>query len=130
MANEQKRIDELVDKLGCSIAEAKGIIASDKIIDKGGRTPFDLPPEQEKLAKKWGNAGTRKQPTIYKFDKKNNKKANPTKEGLIALIAETLKNSDLKIENLEIPNLGKLITFDLDGKSFEIDLKQKRAPKK
>ena len=129
MTSEQKRIDELVDKLGCSIAEAKDIIATDKIIDKGGRTAYDLSKEDEKIAKKWANAGVRKQPTVYKFDKKSTKKANPTKEGIISLLAECLKDCELNIENLEIPNSGKLITFSLDGNNFELDLKQKRAKK-
>lgn len=128
MTSYEKELDLLVEKLGISLAEAKDIKEKDKVIDRGGRTEFDLSKEQEKMAKKFANTGTRKTPTVYKFDQKQ-KKANPTKEGIIAILAESLKNCGLTIENLEIPNKGKLITFTLDGNNFEIDLKQKRAKK-
>lgn len=125
---ELEQIDKLVEKLDISIAEAKDIIASDKLIDGGGRTDFDLSKEEEKQAKKWANVGTRKAPTIYKFDQKQ-KKANPTKEGIIVILAEALGSCGLDIQNLEIPNKGKLITFDFAGNKFEVDLKQKRVKK-
>lgn len=128
MTSYEKELDLLVEKLGISLAEAKDIKEKDKIIDRGGRTEFDLSKEQEKMAKKFANTGTRKTPTVYKFDQKQ-KKANPTKEGIITILAESLKSCGLTIENLEIPNKGKLITFTLDGNNFEIDLKQKRAKK-
>ena len=124
-----KKIDELIDKLGCSIAEAKDIIEQDKIIDKGGRTYFDLSKEEEKQAKKWGNVTTKK-PTVYKFEKKKTAKENPTKEGIINIIHTALAESGLEISNLEIVNKGKIITFSLDEKEFKIDLTQKRAAKK
>ena len=89
---EKAHIDHLVDTLGCSLAEAIDIVEKDKIIDKGGRTEFDLSKEAEKMAKKFANVGTRKAPTVYKFDKKENRKANPTKEGIIEVLAETLRN--------------------------------------
>lgn len=125
---EIEQIDRLVEKLDISIAEARDIVASDKIIDKGGRTDFDLSKEAEKQAKKWANTGTRKAPTVFKFDQKQ-KKANPTKEGIISILAESLKNCGLEIENLEIPNKGKLITFTLGGNNFKLDLVQQRAKK-
>ena len=53
MTNEDDRIDQIVDLLGCSIEEAKQVIADDKAIDKGERMSFDLTPEQEKRAKKY-----------------------------------------------------------------------------
>jgi DNA-directed RNA polymerase subunit F len=126
---EAEKIDHLVETLDISIAEAKDIIEQDKVIDKGGRTYFDLSKEAEKMAKKFANVGTRKAPTVYKFDKKENRKANPTKEGIIEILAESLRNCGLAIENLEIPNKGKLITFSLGGNSFKLDLIQQRAKK-
>lgn len=126
---EKKHIDHLVDTLGCSLAEAIDIVEKDKIIDKGGRTEFDLSKEAEKMAKKFANVGTRKAPTVYKFEKKENRKANPTKEGIIEVLAESLRNCGLDIKNLEIPNKGKTILFSLGEANFEIDLKQKRAKK-
>jgi hypothetical protein len=126
---ETEKIDHLVETLDISIAEAKDIIEQDKVIDKDGRTYFDLSKEAEKMAKKFANVGTRKAPTVYKFDKKDNRKANPTKEGIIEVLAESLRNCGLDIKNLEIPNKGKTILFSLGEANFEIDLKQKRAKK-
>ena len=42
---EQKA--KLMQLLGCSEAEAEDIIQTDKLIDSGKRSPYDLPPEQE-----------------------------------------------------------------------------------
>lgn len=135
--------EKIMRLLGCTLDEAKDVIKTDKQIDRGEKVYFDLTPEQEKIAKKWAHTGTRKvkakvdtatdteekNPTVYKWDKRETHKANPTKEGIIAFIAESLMASGLNIQNLEIPNKGKLITFDLDGNSYKLDLIQKRKPK-
>lgn len=55
------------------------------------------------------------------------RKENPTKEMVIAEIAKILPNF---AENVQILNVGKLISFTIGENSFEIDLKQKRKPKK
>ena len=55
------------------------------------------------------------------------RKENPTKEKVIAETAEMLRQF---ADNVQILNVGKLISFELDGKKFEFDLKQKREPKK
>ena len=50
-------------------------------------------------------------------------KDNPTKEKVIADIAELLQNC---CENVIIINKSKLIEFSLDGHNFKLDLTQKR----
>ena len=125
-----KQEQKIMEKLGCSLDEARDVIATDKAIDRGERVYFDLSKEQEKLAKKWAHTGTKqKKPTAYKFDKRQTTKPNPTKEGIISLLAETLRTCDLEITNVEIVNKGKLISFTLGDNNFELDLKQKRKPK-
>lgn len=54
------------------------------------------------------------------------RKPNPTKEKVIAKLAETLQTftTDVNIENV-----GKIITFKLDNKEFKLDLTEKRAKK-
>ena len=54
-------------------------------------------------------------------------KENPTKEKIIAEIAQTLQA--LGVENLKIENKAKIITFDYVNESFKVDLIQKRKPK-
>lgn len=126
MTEQEKKI---MEKLDCTLDEARDVIATDKAIDRGERVYFDLTKEQEKLAKKWAHTGTRKKPTAYKFDKRQTTKPNPTKEGLIVILEQALRNCDLEITEIEVVNKGKLISFKLGENSFELDLKQKRKPK-
>jgi hypothetical protein len=123
---EDKRIDELVDLLGCSIAEAKQVIADDKAIDKGERMSFDLTPEQEKLAKKYANVREHKTPATYKWDKRE-RKADTTKEGVIEQISQFLIENGY--ENVEITNKSKLIAFKIGEDNYEFNLIRKRKPK-
>ena len=55
------------------------------------------------------------------------RKENPTKEMVIREIAAILPNF---AENVQVLNIGKLISFTIGSESYEIDLKQKRKPKK
>ena len=123
MAESQK--EKLMRKLNCSAEEAEDIIRTDKMIDKGERSPYDLDPEREKMAKKFANAGTRKAPTAYKFNKRE-RKSNPTKAGIIADLAE---NSENACENVEITNKERQIAFKIGENLYELTLVQKRKPK-
>lgn len=123
---ENERIDEIVDLLGCSIAEAKQIIADDKAIDKGERMNFDLTPEQEKQAKKYANVREHKKPTAYKWEKRE-RKADTTKEGVIEQISQFLTNNGY--QNVEILNKSKLISFKIGEDTYEFNLIRKRKPK-
>ena len=55
-------------------------------------------------------------------------KENPTKEMIIAEINKCIAALD-GATNVVIENKGKLITFDMAGERFKIDLIQKRKPK-
>lgn len=115
--------------LDCTQEEALDIIEKDKIIDKGGRTEFDLDKEKEKLAKKMANVDTHKKATVYKWDKKP-RKENPTKAGIIAEIAQFLEeNSENACEMVEITNKERQISFKIGENMFELTLVQKRKPK-
>ena len=62
-----------------------------------------------------------------KTQKERCRKENPTKEMVIREIAALLPNF---AENVEVLNVGKLIPFSIGEEKYEIDLKQKRKPKK
>lgn len=62
-----------------------------------------------------------------KTQKERCKKENPVKEMVIAQVASLLSEF---AQNVEILNVGKLISFSIEGENYEIDLKQKRKPKK
>lgn len=72
-------------------------------------------------------ASVGKQPDKKKTQKERCRKENPTKEMVIAEIAALLPKF---AENVEILNVGKLISFTIGAEKYEIDLKQKRKPKK
>ena len=133
MAKPTAKQLESMKRLGMTDAEISDVIASDNAIDKGEKMPFDLTPEQEKEAKKYTKAGTRKAPTVYKLDNaegKRSRKENPTKAGIIAEIAKFLaENSENACENVEITNKERQIAFKIGENAYELTLVQKRKPK-
>ena len=115
--------------LKCDRETALEVYNADKAIDRGEKMDFDLPPEKEKVARQYARTGTRKQPTVYKFGKKE-RKPNATKAGIIAEIARFLaENSEFAVENLEIVNKERQIAFGIGADKFELTLVQKRKPK-
>lgn len=130
MAESQK--EKLMRVLGCSEEEALDIIETDKMIDQGKRTPYDLNPEQEKEAKAF--ARTRSVYNWNSTDKEGKKrvtrKENPTKEGIIAELFKFLQeNSEYAVKNAEIVNKQGKISFEIGGNSFSLSLTQHRNKK-
>lgn len=62
-----------------------------------------------------------------KEKKPRERKANPVKEKLIADMAAALET--MGAESIVVENIGKLITFKIDGRDFKLDLIEKRQPK-
>lgn len=123
-------VEKAVEKMGWSIKEAESVWESDHAIDKGKAQDFDLPPDKLKIAKTFAKTGTRKAPTAYKLTPRE-RKSNPTKASIIAELATFLKeNSENAVENLEILNAERQISFQIGENSFELTLTQKRKPKK
>lgn len=54
------------------------------------------------------------------------RKEDRAKEDIIATLADTLKEF---AENVQVINVGKLITFELDGDTYKLDLIRQRPPK-
>ena len=54
------------------------------------------------------------------------RKPNPTKENIIQVVANALKEI---ATNVNIENVGKIITFQVDNKDFKLDLIEKRVKK-
>lgn len=127
MAESQKQ--KIMRILDVSAEEAEVILAHDKAVDQGKKTPYDLTPEQEKGTRKFRQAD--RKPTIYNFTKKRERKPNATKGGLIAELSEFLsKNSSFSTENVEITNKERQIAFSVGEDKFELTLVQKRKQKK
>lgn len=120
--------DEAVKKimgiLGCSEQEAQDVIATDKKIDKGEKL-FPLNPEEEKTSKK-----ARRAPTVYNFDTSKRKKVeNLVKRDLIQQLFQFLNSLNEVITNIQVVNPERIISFDVQGNTYEFTLVQKRKPK-
>lgn len=126
MTDHEKKVDELVDLLGCSIVEAEKIIADDEKINKNQAVDFGLSKEEEKKALKYANVREHKKPAVYKFDKRE-KKADVTKEGVIQALFDFLSKNGY--ENVEITNKSKLIAFRIADDDYELNLIRKRKKK-
>ena len=127
---EKKKVNEIMRLLDCTEEEAIDVIKTDKMIDQGKRTPYDLSEEQEKIAMKISGANERKAKSA---DNKRGKvrAENPTKSGIIAEIAEYLiENCSFATENVTITNKERQIAFKVGENSYEFTLVQKRKPKK
>ena len=118
MTDHEKRVDQLVDLLECSIAEAEQIIADDKKIDKGERVDFDLSVEEEKQAKKWANVREHKKSTIYVHTQRE-RKTDTTKVSIIDVIFQAVSH----FPKAKIVKPEKTIMFmDDNNDIYTIDL--------
>lgn len=121
----ETQVERIMRNLKCSREEAEQILADDKAIDRGERMDFDLSPEAEKQAKKFANTGTR-QTNGQKTERK--RKENPTKEGIIQLLATFLQENG-NFSAVNITNASRMIAFSCENDDFELTLVQKRKKK-
>ena len=121
----ETQVERIMRNLKCSREEAEQILADDKAIDRGERMDFDLSPEAEKQAKKYANTGTR-QTNGQKTERK--RKENPTKEGIIQLLATFLQENG-NFSAVNITNASRMIAFSCENDDFELTLVQKRKKK-
>ena len=129
MARDADQIKRIMHGLKCFEEEAKEVLAYDKAIEHGEKTPYDLPQDKLEVARKFAHTGTRKTPTVYKFAKRE-RKPNSTKAGIIAELFDFLtENSNFAVENAEITNKERQIAFRIGEDTFELTLVQKRKPK-
>lgn len=128
---KENRVEEIMRLLKCTEEEAKSVIEADKAIDKGEKL-FELTDEQKANVKKVTKAGTRETKKPFTLDlKPRERKKNATKGAIIAVLAKFLtENEEILVENLQILNEEKLISFSIGENTYELDLKQKRKPKK
>lgn len=123
---EKAKVEKIMKLLDCSEEEAIDIVKNDEIIDKGGRTPYDLSEEQEKEAKKISAVKDRKSKSADNMRGKV-RAENPTKANIITELAEFLTENGK--ENVNITNKERQISFTVADDTFELTLVQKRKPK-
>ena len=130
-AEREKRIAKQMDILKISREEAEEIVAEDERID--GLTMKELKEEMgaehwdaiKKMSATGERKTTKKKPTTYKFDTKNKKK-DDEKEDFIAKLAEYLPNL---VENVQIVNVNREISFKIGENEYSLTLTKHRKPK-
>ena len=127
MNKKEQQIIDMMKALDISREEAEELVAFDN-------EEFELEEvnEMTEKAKKADKGTKRGRPTGTKMagvtTQTRKKKENPTKARIIEQLFKAIQELD-GVENAENPNKEKTILFELDGNTFEIDLKQKRKPK-
>ena len=120
----ETQVERIMRNLRCSREEAEAILAEDKRIDRGEKVDFDLTEEEHRKAMKNANAGTR---TAKEGKTARKAPENPTKEGVIAKIAEFLTENGYN--SVEITNKTRQIAFKIGEDAYELTLIAKRKPK-
>ena len=127
MSKKEQQIIDMMKALDISREEAEELVAFDN-------EEFELEEvnEMTEKAKKADKGTKRGRPAGTKMagvaTQTRKKKENPTKARIIEQLFKAIQELD-GVENAENPNKEKTILFELDGNTFEIDLKQKRKPK-
>ena len=127
MNKKEQQIIDMMKALDISREEAEELVAFDN-------EEFELEEvnEMTEKAKKADKGTKRGRPPGTKMagvtTQTRKKKENPTKARIIEQLFKAIQELD-GVENAENPNKEKTILFELDGNTFEIDLKQKRKPK-
>lgn len=111
-------VEKLMQKLGCTEAEALELIAFDKAVDRGA-DPYKLTPEQQKVVKKMCATGTKAK--SEKIVRNHNK--DPEKAQIITDLAQFLAE---KVDFLEISNAERQIFFKIGDNSYDLTLIKKR----
>jgi len=124
---ETQAIQRIMQGLKCSEDEAREVYAYDQAVEHDEKTPYDLTPEQEKIARKAARAD--RKPTVYKFETRK-RKPNATKGAIIAAVADWLNQTEVfSAEKVEVTNAERQIKFISAGETFELTLVQKRKSK-
>lgn len=126
---DEARIQRLMKNLDLTRQEAIDLLKDDKAIDQG-KDLHPLTAEQEKVAKKMRQAD--RQPTAYKFSKRE-RKADNDKRFLMEALAWLLTSEEAQVgdnvlaEQVEITNPERQIDFVYNGRKFRIVLSAPRS---
>lgn len=124
--------DEMVANIMTALAvtedEAKSIIETDKLIDKGA-DPFPLTPEQKAVEKEMRRG--HKAPTAYKFQKRERKPNEDKREIILSLNSFLVDfvheyDEDCVDDDVCMTNPERQIDFTFRGKKYRIVLSAPR----
>lgn len=121
----EERVKKYMTTLNLSYEDALKVVQDDDTIDNGGKCEWEkeMTPEQKKIARKARMADRE----VKKEKAKRTRKENPDKKELIVALANTLY--DKGVEDYEITNAEREISFNYNGTAYKITLSAPRAPK-
>jgi len=121
----ETRAKKYMSLLNVSYDEAVQMVKDDDTIDNGGKCDWEveLTPEQKKIVRKARMADRE----VKKEKVKRTRKENPDKKDLIVAISNAL--TDKGVEDYEITNAEREISFTYNGTAYKITLSAPRAPK-
>lgn len=102
--------------------------AIDTWLDDNDYTTNEQVEELTKKAKANGTTKIKARANVENKKTERERKENPTKALIIAELFEKLQQID-NISQLKVENKEKLITFNLNGNDYKLDLVQKRQKK-
>ena len=127
-----KSIEAEVKRLmaaGMTEAEARETAEYDLAVESGEATEFDLTAEQQKVAKKYTNTGTKKR-AEYQFSQRE-RKPNETKRKIMTCVRILFEGMELNGEckGVTLSNIERTLDFEMEGKQYTLTLTEHR-PKK
>ena len=121
---DNKRVDFLVDKLGCSIEEAKQIIADDYAIDHNEKL-FELTAEQKKVAKEMTRVDSEKQKQKNQGVSKS--KVKKTDDDKLLLVNAILNSLGDMVSDVKAVHEGREYTCIFNNRKFKISISCPRS---
>lgn len=121
---DNERIDFLVDKLGCSIEEAKQIIADDYAIDHNEKL-FELTTEQKKVAKEMTRVDSEKQKQKNQGVSKS--RVKKTDDEKMLLVNAILNSLDDMVSDVKAVHEGREYTCIFNNRKFKISISCPRS---
>lgn len=127
----EEKIKKLMESLEITEEEAREIIAFDNEeieLDEVDEMTEKAKEFQKTEVKRGRKPRAKGEGTAGVTQQKRVKKDNPIKQNIITQILNGIENIE-GIQNIQCINIEKTIVFEIDGNTYEIDLKQKRKPK-
>lgn len=128
-SKHDENVEKMMKVLKVSREEAEKIVADDELIDKGGRADWEteLTPEQKKAQRKARLADR----AVTETHAKHTRAENPDKRAIIEKVVEMLNNpsDELAIENIEVLNAEREISFTANGTKYKLTLSAPRKAK-
>lgn len=131
---DEERIAFLMKQLDITREEAIELEQYDDDVNRNKKTEHDLTPDKVRVVQEM----TRKVQHKKYGSVKRERKPNEIKEALVAAITNFLKNecefiindTFTSCDSVEITNKNRMIHFKVNDKEFDLQLIEKRPPKK